>query len=70
MVDSVLLLSICTIAAGIIGLVVKYCLKSKCNDVNCCFGCMRIQRDVRAEIELEEQQLERGVTPDSPTARI
>jgi hypothetical protein len=70
MVDSVFLLSVSTIFAGVIGLGIKYCLKSKCNDVDCCFGCIRVQRDVRAEIELEEQQLEHGIPPESPTSRI
>ena len=70
MVDSVFLLSVSTIVAGVIGIAIKYCLKSKCNDVNCCFGCIRVQRDIEAEVEIEEQQIEHGVPPESPTARV
>jgi hypothetical protein len=51
-------ISVLSIMVGMIGLCVKYCLKSKCNDVSVCCGMIQISRDVNAEIETEERELE------------
>lgn len=36
---------------GFAGLVVRYCFKSKCHEVSCCFGLLKIERDIEHEIE-------------------
>lgn len=36
---------------GFLGLVVRYCFKSKCNEVICCCGLLKIERDIEHEIE-------------------
>jgi hypothetical protein len=41
---------------GFLGLVVRYCFKSKCSEVSCCFGLIRIDRDI--EHEVAEQEIE------------
>jgi hypothetical protein len=41
---------------GFLGLVVRYCFKSKCSEVSCCFGLIRIDRDI--EHEVIEQEIE------------
>lgn len=44
-----------------LGLMIRYCLKSKCSNVNLCYGLININRDVDAEIEelkLEEKEEE------------
>ena len=39
---------------GLLGLIIRYGFKSKCSDVSCCFGCLKIRRDTEAEIKEEE----------------
>lgn len=51
-------ISIITMITGVLALCIRYCLKSKCNDVNVCFGLVQITRDVNAEIATEEKELE------------
>lgn len=41
---------------GFAGLVVRYCFKSKCHEVSCCFGLLKIERDIEHEIEEMEIQ--------------
>jgi hypothetical protein len=45
---------------GLIGLMIRYGFRSKCNDVSLCFGLIHIQRDIQNE--LEEQKME-GISP-------
>ena len=55
--DGVFFITIATLICGSFGLVVRYCLKSKCDEVNLCFGLVKVHRDIKAEIELEEKEL-------------
>ena len=51
-----IIISVSTIAAGVVGLIVRYLFRSKCEDVNCCFGCLKFHRDVKSEKEVVERQ--------------
>ena len=55
MFDSVLIISLATIFSGIAVLALKLCFKSKCSDVNVCFGVLQLQRNVTLENDLEMQ---------------
>ena len=44
---------------GFLGLTIRYCLKSKCDRVECC--CMKIHRAVDLEEKLEERELDYGI---------
>ena len=60
MLDSVLIISLATIFSGIAVLALKLCFKSKCSDVNVCFGVLQFQRDVSLENEIEIQDTKTG----------
>ena len=51
-----IIISVSTIAAGVVGLIVRYLFRSKCEDVNCCFGCLKFHRDIKSEKEVERQE--------------
>ena len=38
---------------GFSGLVVRYCFRSKCSEVSCCFGLLKIERDIEHEVAEE-----------------
>jgi hypothetical protein len=38
---------------GFFGLVVRYCFRSKCSEVSCCFGLLKFERDIEHEIAEE-----------------
>jgi hypothetical protein len=57
MSDPVFLLSVVTIFSGIVGLCIRYAFRSKCSNINCCFGLCQVQRDIQREIELEQKQI-------------
>jgi len=63
--DGIFFVTISTLVCGSFGLVVRYCLKSKCDEVNLCFGLIKIHRDIKAELELEEKEIEAGLDDDS-----
>jgi len=49
-IDSSSLIVIISIGAGVIGLLIRYCFKSKCDRVEICNGyCLRIHREVNNE---------------------
>jgi hypothetical protein len=54
--DGVFFITIITIVTGSFGLMLRYCLKSKCDNVNCCWGCITIHRNV----EIETDDIEMG----------
>ena len=49
---------------GFLGLTLKMCLKSKCDNVEVC--CIKIRRNVEVEQELDELELARN-PPDNST---
>lgn len=56
--DSVFFLSFFTLLFGFFGVVVKYCLKSKCQNINICFGLFSIDRRVDLEVQTEMKEIE------------
>jgi hypothetical protein len=43
------------IIAGIAGLIIKSCYKSKCKDFSCCYGMLTIERDTNTEQLLDSR---------------
>ena len=43
------------------GILLIYCLKSKCKKCSICFGLIQIERDVNAENEEEKMEIENGI---------
>lgn len=54
MVDSIFLLSVVTVASGLVGLCIRYCFRSKCSNMKCCWGFYEVTRDVQQEIAISE----------------
>jgi hypothetical protein len=48
-----------------VSLLIRYCLKSKCEDVNICYGLINIKRNVNLEVEEEIKQMENGETKNN-----
>jgi len=48
--DGVFFLSVASLFFGSVSLMVRYCLKSKCDDINLC-GFIKVHRDISAEIK-------------------
>ena len=58
--DAVFFLTIGSLVFGCFGLVIRYAFKSKCDNVNFCFGLITIHRNVELEAEEEMRELELG----------
>ena len=56
--DAVFFVTIGTLLTGFFGLVIKYCLKSKCEHISFCWGCFSINRRVDLEVQEEIKELE------------
>ena len=65
--DGVFFITISTLLFGCIGLSIKYLLKSKCDNVNLCYGLIKVHRNVKVEEELEMKKLELGIKDDDET---
>jgi hypothetical protein len=64
--DAVFWITISTLVCGSFGLVVRYCLKSKCDNINICCGLVNVHRDVKLEAEEEMKEIELGINSDEP----
>ena len=62
--NGVFFISIATITTSLIGLAIKYCLKSKCEKFSLCFGLFEINRRVDLEVQEELAQMELGMVND------
>jgi len=62
--DAVFWITISSLICGSFGLVVRYCLKSKCDNINICCGLINIHRDVKLEVEQELKEMELGIKED------
>ena len=55
--DSVLIISLATIASGVVVLSLKLCFKSKCSDIKLCYGAFEVQRNIEMEQRIEDMEL-------------
>jgi hypothetical protein len=62
--DSIFWISLGTLITGMIGLSAKYCLRSRCETCNFCFGLVQIHRRVDLEAQEHIRELELGVSGD------
>lgn len=62
MSDATLIYGLATLGSGILGLSIRYCFKSKCEDVTLCFGLIKIHRDTEAEVQAQELELKHQPT--------
>ena len=56
--DAVFFVTISTLLFGCFGVLIKYCLKSRCDNVSLCFGFITVHRDVKTEEEIEIRRME------------
>ncbi len=59
--NGTLIYGLATLGSGVLGLSIRYCFKSKCNNVNLCFGLLSIDRNTDNEVKVEGIELEHGV---------
>ena len=64
--DAVFWITISSLICGSFGLVVRYCLKSKCDNIDICCGLINVHRDVKLEVEQEIKEMELGIKEDEP----
>jgi len=62
--DAVFFISIGTMVVGLIGLIIKYCLKSKCEHFSLCFGLITVDRRVDLETEEEIHKIDHNIPDD------
>jgi len=58
MADATLIYGLATLGTGVLGLSIRYCFKSKCEDVTLCFGLIKIHRDTQSEVKATELELQ------------
>jgi hypothetical protein len=46
------------IIVGFGGVIISACVKSKCSELNICFGLFKCIRDTRTEAEIEEHRID------------
>lgn len=55
--DEIFYLALTASLVTFFGLTVRFCLKSKCDLVELCYGCLRVHRNVNLELpEIPSQQ--------------
>ena len=56
--NSVFWLSMAGIIFSFGGVVINACIKSRCSNLDLCFGLFKCMRDTKAEVELEEHRID------------
>ena len=51
--DGVTIIAIISLCVGAFAMVTKLCFKSKCSDINFCYGLINIKRNVEIETDVE-----------------
>ena len=51
-----IIITLATIGSALIGLIIRYSFRSKCEDISCFYGCVKIHRDIKSEKEVERQE--------------
>lgn len=49
---------------GFLGVLLRYGFKTKCEQIDICWGFIKIQRDIRTEAIIERTQIENGIDPE------
>ncbi len=62
--DGIFFITVITILTAFFGVVLRFCLKSKCGEINFCWGCLKINRNVELEQEEEMKAMELGLHRD------
>ena len=62
--DAVFFVTISTLLFGCFGVLIKYCLKSKCDNINLCFGMITVHRNVELETEEQMKAMELNIKDD------
>ena len=52
-------ITMATLIIGFMGLSIRQCLQSKCDEVVCC--CLKIHRDVNLEERIDEMKINNGL---------
>ena len=60
-IDGVFFITIATLSCGFFGLVIRYCLKSKCENISCCYGLISVKRNVELKTQEEIREMELGI---------
>jgi hypothetical protein len=58
MANATLIYGLATLGTGVLGLSIRYCFKSKCEDVSLCFGLIKIHRNTEDEVTAESMELQ------------
>jgi hypothetical protein len=58
MANATLIYGLATLGTGVLGLSIRYCFKSKCEDVSLCFGLIKIHRNTEDEVKAESIELQ------------
>ncbi len=59
--DAVFFISIGTMVVGLVALMIRFCIKSKCEHFSLCFGLITIDRRVDLEVQEEMHKIDRGI---------
>jgi hypothetical protein len=62
--NAVFFVTISTLLFGCCGVLIKYCLKSKCDNIKLCFGLVTVHRNVELEVQEEIKAMELGIKDD------
>ena len=54
--DDTIIITLATISSALIGLIIRYSFRSKCEDFSCCCGFLKFHRDIKAEKEITTQE--------------
>jgi len=62
MANATLIYGLATLGTGVLGVSIRYCFRSKCEDVSLCFGLIKIHRNTDDEVKAEQIEIQHNPT--------
>ena len=63
-ISEVGIITIITLCSSLLIIIIKIIMKSKCHNFECCYGLFKVQRDIKAEADIENNKINHNIKDD------
>ena len=61
MISEIGIITLSTLVSSLLIIILRMLMKSKCSQFSLCWGCLEIDRDIEAEVDIENNKIEHNI---------
>ena len=61
MISEIGIITLSTLVSSLLIIILRMLMKSKCSNFSLCWGCLYIDRDINAEVDIENNKIEHNI---------